>query len=204
MIKPCVQIRLLFAVLVENGISGVVLENESVADQVSRLRFGEPVVLADGSGGYEDAVLIYTLKRNLLAVLVHIIPLVVQHIALVQLVEVLGELAGQQVEGLLVVGDAPLGEGVLVDGLVGGGGELALLGEHFPLGLEGAVEVVVVQHHLPGVLLLHGDLEPLALHLHIGGGDFGSGDGVGDGALGRLGIVGLFIFHAGVGAGHVT
>ncbi len=118
----------------------------------------------------------------------------VQHIALVQLVEVLGELAGQQVEGLLVVGDAPLGEGVLVDGLVVGGGELALLGERFPLGLEGTVEVVVVQNHLPGVLLLHGDLEPLALHLHIGGGDFGSGDGVDFGAF--RGIRGNRGFHA--------
>ena len=144
---------------------------------------GQAVILGNG----------LTSQFKLLAVLVHIIPLVVQHIALVQLVEVLGELAGQQVEGLLVVGDAPLGEGVLVDGLVVGGGELALLGERFPLGLEGTVEVVVVQNHLPGVLLLHGDLEPLALHLDIGGGDFGSGDGVDFGA--RLGISGSNAVH---------
>ena len=87
-----------------------------------------------------------------------IIAVFVVNKALIGIVQRLGELAGQQIQRLLIIGDAPLagGVGVTLDG--GIRGELAGSGQQLPLGLERAVEVVVRQIHRLGffaVLILH-------------------------------------------------
>ena len=103
---------------------------------------------------------------------VGVVPLLVELIALVELVVLQGELPGQQVQGLLVEGDAPTVGGVLVDGVHHALlGELALLGEQLPGGLEGAVQVIIVQGGLEGVLRGDHHLAPFAVDLLIGGGD---------------------------------
>jgi len=131
-LQPRVHVRLRISLLVQDGIALFVLEDKAVIDQVLRLEIGQAIILADGG---VNAV--RTGQLQLLAISVDIVPILVDKEALVQLVIVLGDLLGQQVKGLLVVGDAPLGFGVGVEEHVLLGGELALLGEHFPLGLEG-------------------------------------------------------------------
>ena len=87
----------------------------------------------------------------------------IDEIPLIGLVHLRGKLVSQKVQRLLVIGYAPLGKGVLVD-LCDRicRGELAGLRQQLPLGLEPAVEVVIVQRDGGG-----GDL--FILLLEIGG-----------------------------------
>lgn len=69
----------------------------------------------------------------------------------VEFIHGIGKLACQGIQGLLIVGDAPLDSGIGVGGHVRVGGKLALLGQKFPLGLQGAVQIIVQQFDRIGI-----------------------------------------------------